>query len=229
MAKGSTEQCVKLEVQIAPWFRDLADATAQGINLVRMTVGLEPIELTDAALETMVAAAFGLSQDKLDKGLYWQTPTYTSEGDYEFEVRTVPVQDGDGDPEIHAALARQTLTLYVRKEGGVHLKQVTFSGAKCHTITADDGNVNYDREHWLDSNLDGDALDSGDHQYPVCFTKGSKMAAAVTIAAGPQEAFPGSSFKIRGYALSPQDEFRPKSCTTGGTRPIQGRPRRSAC
>ncbi len=57
------------------------------------------------------------------------------------------------------------------------LKHVSFSGAKHHTVTKDDGSGDYTAPHWQDNSspLDGDADDVGDKKYPICFTRNTKM------------------------------------------------------
>lgn len=55
----------------------------------------------------------------------------------------------------------------------VTLKQIAFSGNGFFLVRKDDESGNYDPPHWLDANLDGDADDSVDKKYPVCYTKGS--------------------------------------------------------
>ena len=59
----------------------------------------------------------------------------------------------------------------------LQLKEVSFGGAKCHVVQKDDGTGDYAAPHWKDNSTppDGDADDSGDRKYPVCFTRNSKM------------------------------------------------------
>ena len=61
-----------------------------------------------------------------------------------------------------------------------HLKQISYSGTKYHAVREDDDSADYSAPHWQDNStpLDGDADDTGDRNYPVCFTRNTKMKAA---------------------------------------------------
>lgn len=59
-----------------------------------------------------------------------------------------------------------------------NIKSVEFSALDPDTIfpvTKDDGTVKYDNLHWLDSNLDYDADDVGDRQYPVAYLRNASI------------------------------------------------------
>lgn len=60
------------------------------------------------------------------------------------------------------------------------LKEVSFSGPKYHSILKDDGTQAYTAPHWQDNSSppDGDAEDTGDRKWPICFTRDSKMSAS---------------------------------------------------
>jgi hypothetical protein len=79
------------------------------------------------------------------------------------------------------------------------LKEVSFSGTKYHEVRLDDNSGDYSAPHWQDNSspLDGDAEDTGDRKYPVCFTRNTKMKTSVKIIAAPTAAL-GGAVKIRG-------------------------------
>lgn len=61
---------------------------------------------------------------------------------------------------------------------GLQLQSVAFSATDANrffTITSDSGTTTYTAPHWLDSNLDGDAEDTGDRKYPVAYRREATM------------------------------------------------------
>ena len=70
----------------------------------------------------------------------------------------------------------------------VNLKEVSFSGLKCHFVKKDDGSMDYATPHWQDNSipLDNDASDINDRSYPVSFTRNSKMKVSVKWILEPQ-------------------------------------------
>jgi len=78
----------------------------------------------------------------------------------------------------------------------VDLNKVSFSGTDNHTLKSDDQATTFSAPHYLDSNLDGDADDTGEHSYPVCYTRNKKMkvAAEFTVSSVPS----GASIKVKG-------------------------------
>jgi hypothetical protein len=78
----------------------------------------------------------------------------------------------------------------------LHLKEVSLSGTKYHTIKKDDNTIDFSAPHWQDNStpLDGDTDDSGDRNYPVSYTSSSSttdsyMKAAVKIYSAPASFF----------------------------------------
>ncbi len=81
----------------------------------------------------------------------------------------------------------------------VDLKEVSFSGDNYHVVSIDTGGT-YSASHWQDKStpyLDGDADDANDIDYPVCFTRNTKMKTSVNIIVTPTAAFAGT-VKIKG-------------------------------
>jgi len=65
--------------------------------------------------------------------------------------------------------------------GVTQLEQLTFTGASFHNVTVDCPSGScpaYGTPHWLDSDLDGDADDPGDHKYPVAYTRNTYVSIA---------------------------------------------------
>ena len=89
-------------------------------------------------------------------------------------------------------------------EPSASVGDVSFSGTKYHAVKEDDGSADYDGPHWQDNStpLDGDADDSGDRQFPVSFTRDTKMTVSAKCKIEPAS-LPGASFKIRGNGPGP--------------------------
>jgi hypothetical protein len=86
---------------------------------------------------------------------------------------TYTVSDG-------VAEATQTVIVHTAKILGI--RSVTFSGG--HTVYRDPEldptgaiapDEAYSSEHWLDTNLDGDAEDAGEHSWPYAYTRGTTL------------------------------------------------------
>lgn len=73
------------------------------------------------------------------------------------------------------------------------LKEVTFTGAGYHTVSKDDGTGAYGTPQWQDNsnplNGNADNPSDGDHKYPICYTRNTKVKATVKIVAEPAAAF----------------------------------------
>jgi hypothetical protein len=110
-----------------------------------------------------------------------------------------PQECGDWLAETDSAGDSVKLTVL-----GLKLKEVTFSAdpdspVNYFSVAADTDASTYPVPQWKDANGDGDADHpaEGDHKYPVCFIRNTKMAATVKVTLGSPEYFTGA-VKIRG-------------------------------
>ena len=99
--------------------------------------------------------------------------------------KDVPYQDGirtirlerehtKGDENANTAFDE----IKYRHAPRVFLKEVPFSGEGNNTLLSDLESKPYEAPHWKDASipLDGDADDTGDRKYPICFTSETKMS-----------------------------------------------------
>ncbi len=110
------------------------------------------------------------------------------------------------DPE-KVSEATSTFTVYVFK---VKLQEVSFSDN--HTIKKDDSSSDYSAPHWTDNNLDGDADDSGEKKFPICYTRNTKAKVSAKIKLTP-DLSSLSDVKIKVKAVGVQT-FAEKSIAT---------------
>jgi hypothetical protein len=83
------------------------------------------------------------------------------------------------------------------------ISEVSFTGAHCHTIKSDDGNVTYSTPQWKDGDDDGimqpnpDNATAPDHNYPIAYTQNTTPEI-------------GATFKIAGIGDFPSVKVRAK-------------------
>jgi len=83
------------------------------------------------------------------------------------------------------------------------LNEVSFGGSGYEPVTEDNGAATYDAPHWQDNSSpsNGDANDSSDHHYPVCFVRNSTMSLSAKLTLDPTPS-PSGMYLIRGQELT---------------------------
>lgn len=83
------------------------------------------------------------------------------------------------------------------------LNEVSFGGSGYEPVTEDNGAATYDAPHWQDNSSpsNGDANDSSDHHYPVCFVRNSTMSLSAKLTLDPAPS-PSGTYLIRGQELT---------------------------
>jgi hypothetical protein len=97
-------------------------------------------------------------------------------------------------------------------------KEISFSGNKYHVLKSDDGTKDYTAPHWQDNSspLDGDANDSSDRKYPICFTQNTKMKVSARWWVDP--GLPPAPFSIQIRGSGPSALSIPvTTCTINGS------------
>jgi len=87
----------------------------------------------------------------------------------------------------------------------IKLYQVNYSSksSNCFDIRSDNDSISYSKDHWQDTDMDGNADGKTDHKYPVCYKRGSKIAVKAKFKITPAQAIPsGFKVKIKGACAS---------------------------
>ena len=152
-------------------------------NINELTNGLFSWVETNLSSESFFVGA-NADIDTDEEGVYDGFEIYVYQTDAED-----PDTDDDGIDDFHDP--EPTISNNFAK-----LSNVSFSGSGHHVVQADSQLTNFYAPQYFDGNLDGDATDTNDHFYPVCYTRNStiKMGAEFIIDPAPS----GVVFIVKG-------------------------------
>ena len=103
--------------------------------------------------------------------------------DFRLHGHTASKEERDGTITIeHQSSGAKDRAFYTVVK--VVVREVSFSGGNT-TLIPDDQTIVFTTPHYLDSNEDGDANDSGERSYPISYVRGSNMVVDAKFAISP--------------------------------------------